>query len=64
MLEFIDTIYEVKGNFHSRKIVRAILLDKDNNHTANNKNTTTKIILINKSSQLNILFSSIHKFPL
>lgn len=31
MLEFIDTIYEVKGNFHSRKIVRAILLDKDNN---------------------------------
>ena len=31
MLEFIDTIYKVKGNFHSRKIVRAILLDKDNN---------------------------------
>ena len=31
MLEFIDTIYKVKGNFHTRKIVRAILLDKDNN---------------------------------
>ena len=30
MFEFIDSIYEVKGKFHKRDIVRAILLDEDN----------------------------------